>query len=103
MDGKWINRSGTYTPGLFEWFVLVYSLVMLVIGVNVGFVLPLGACVWAVAGLRNANPGTRRTWWVYIAVSGVLAVTMFVLWVAFTPSGPVEMTPTESTPWEPVG
>lgn len=53
MDGKWINKSGTYTPGLFEWFVL--------------------------------------------------AVTMFVLWVAFTPSGPVEMTPTESTTWEPVG
>lgn len=103
MAGKWINKSGSDKPGLFEWFVLAYSLVMLVIGVNVGFVLPLGACVWAVASLRNANPGTRRSWWVYIAVSGILAVTMFVLWVAFTPMGPGEGIPTGSTPWVPAG
>ena len=103
MAEKWTNKSGPDKPGPFEWFVLAYSLVMLMVGVNVGFVLPLGACVWAVAGLRNANPGTRRSWWVYIAVSGVLAVTMFVLWVAFSPSGSGEMIPTESTTWEPVG
>lgn len=97
------NRGVDRTPGVFAWFILVISGVLLATGVYVAFILPLGAAIWGFVSYRRTGRQGRKAWMAYVGIAAVLASLMVIMLLFLAPSGSTVQGPTTSTPWEPVG
>lgn len=89
------------SPGMIDWGFQLLAVILFATGVYIAFPVPLLAGIYGAFRLKNTDDKARKQWMVFTIIAALLAVMMFVAWLALSPSGGMGQAPTQQTGWQP--